>query len=139
MSLYTNYATDRAAELEGTDVSFGTNADGTLISFRLRRMSRTNTFYTKALNKATQPVAREIELDTLDDKRSDELMLDVFLDSVLVGWTGVRDRNDKPLEYSKEAAKQLFTDLPDLYSAVQDAARRAGNFREKQREADAKN
>lgn len=139
MSLYKNYATDKRAEIEGKRIVFGTNDDGTEIAFILRRMSRSNPEYTKALNKATQPIQREIELETLDNARADAIFLDVFVDTILIGWENVRDADGNELAFNRENARKLLTDLPDLYDSLQDTAKKATHFREAARERAAKN
>ena len=48
------------------------------------------------------------------------MLLDVFIDTVLLGWEGVEDQQGDIIPYSKQAARQLMQDLPDLYTDLRE-------------------
>ncbi len=145
MSLSKNYATNRTAEVEGVDVPMGTNDDGSVISFKLSRMSKSNKRYTKALEAATKPYRRQIELGVLDETLSEKLFKGVFVDTILLGWQNVQfsdivgGYNTEKAPFTKENALQLFDRLPELYEDLQQQAQKISLFRDESLEDEAKN
>lgn len=139
MSLYNQFATNKEAEVEGVEVEYGANADGSIPSFRISRMSKANKKYTKALERATRPHRRAIELETMNNDLAERLFMGVFVDTVLLGWSNIQDRDGKAIAFNKENALKLFTDLPELYDDLQEKAKKASLFREEAIEEEAGN
>jgi hypothetical protein len=139
MSLYNQFETNKEAEIEGVEVQYGANADKTVPTFRISRMSKANKKYTKALERATRPHRRAIELETMNNDLAERLFMGVFVDTVLLGWSNVQDREGKNIAFNKENALKLFTDLPELYDDLQEKAKKASLFREEAIEEEAGN
>lgn len=141
MSLYKQYATDSTAEIEGVEIKMydAENEDGTIPTFVVSRMGKANKAYSKAMEAATRPHRRQIELGTLSNEKAEEMFMDVFASTVVKGWSNVYDRFGDLLPYSTQAARKLFTELPELYERLQEEARNVANFRESAREEEAKN
>lgn len=139
MSLYAQYATDKKAEKQGVWVDFGQNEDGSVIKFKISRMSKTNKKYTKRLEAQTKPFRRAIELETMDDALAEKIFMEVFVDTILLDWQNVNDRDGKPLKFSKENAMKLLEELTDLYEDLQEKAKKASLFREEALDEEAKN
>lgn len=139
MSLYNQFETNKEAEVEGVEVEYGANADKTVPKFRISRMSKANKKYTKALERATRPHRRAIELETMNNDLAERLFMGVFVDTVLLGWSNVQDREGKNIAFNKENALKLFTDLPELYDDLQEKAKKASLFREEAIEEEAGN
>lgn len=139
MSLYKDFATNKQAEVKGVLVEFSANDDNTIPGFIVSRMSRANKKYTKALEKATRPHRRAIELETMNNDLADKIFMEVFVDTVLLGWQNVQDKDGKPLVFNRQNAIMLFTDLPELYDDLQDKAKKAAMFRDEAIEGEAKN
>ncbi len=139
MSLYNQFATNKEAEVEGVEVQYGANADGSIPSFRISRMSKANKKYTKALERATRPHRRAIELETMNNDLAERLFMGVFVDTVLLGWNNIQDREGNNIAFNKENAMKLFEDLPELYDDLQEKAKKASLFREEAIEEEAGN
>ena len=139
MSLFEQFETDNAKEIEGVPVKYAPNADGTIPTFYLSRMGKANKKYSKALDKATKPYARQMQLGTLAEETAEDLFRGVFVKTVLKGWENVRGKDGLELEFTPENAADLFKKLPDLYDDLQEKARSAALVREEINEADAGN
>jgi len=141
MSLYKQFATNSEKETEGVKIEFheATNDDGSVPSFFVSRMGKTNKRYSKALEAATRPYRRQIELGTMNNDTAETLFLGVFVDTVLKGWENVKDANGNELPFNKQNAVKLLTDLPDVYDRLQEEAKLSANFRDVALEEEVKN
>lgn len=137
MSLYDQYATDAKKEVEGVEVTFPPNEDGSVPTFVLAATSKANQKYAKALEQATKPYRRN--MDAMKPETAEALYKDVFVKTVLKGWKNVRDRDGNDLPFSRENALKLFEDLPRLYDDLNSRAGSIDLFREAQREEEAGN
>lgn len=146
MSLSSQFKTNKTAEVEGVEVQYSLNKDGSFSTFRISRMGRSNKNYTKALERATRPYRRVIELGTMDNEIAESLFMKVFVESVLIDWKNIplsdvtgNDRDEGYAPYSRENAVKLFNRLPDLYEDLQEKANSAAMFREDTMEQEAGN
>ena len=139
MSLFKQYGTDEKAELNGVWVGLGDNEDGTEIEVLLSRTSDANKPYKKAIRKAVAPISRQLEMETISEEKSESIFRSVFATKVLLGWRNVRDEDDNEIEYNKENAIKLLTDLPELYKELKSKANSALIFKKDSLEADLKN
>ena len=146
MSLSAQFKTDNDKEVNGVPVTFGENADGSVPTFTVSRMSRTNQRYAKALERASKPYKRQIDNGTFDAVASEKLLMSVFVDSVLTGWDNILlsdvtgNPDDKGFAmFSRENALALFTNLPELYAELSGQANNLSLYRAAELEADAGN
>lgn len=139
MSLFDQFETDADKEAEGVEVEYAPNKDGTVPTFIISRMGKANKKYSKMLDKATKPYARQLQLGTLANETADNLFMGVFVKTVLKGWSNVRGKDGKDMPFTPENATELFKLLPDLYEDLQEKAKSAALFREEVNEADAGN
>ncbi len=139
MSLYETYETNKEKEIGGVPMEFSPNKDGTIPTFHVTRMSRSNTRYTKRLEAATKPFRRQIQLETLGNDQAEKIQIEVFVDTILLGWKNVQNRKGEVVPFSKEAAMKLFKELPDFYDDLQARASKASEFRDEAIEEEAKN
>jgi hypothetical protein len=139
MSLYTQFKTNAEKEVEGVEIQYGPNEDGTIPTFIISRMGKSNKAYTKALEAATRPYRRQIELGTMNNDTAETLFIGVFAKTVLKGWKNVRDESGAEIAFSEKAAVKLLTDLPEMYDDLQEKAKSASLFREESLEDEAKN
>jgi len=139
--LFKQFKTNATKEVEGVEIEFteATNDDGSIPTFIISRMGKSNKAYAKALEASTRPYRRQVELGTLKNEVAEGLFLNVFVDNVLKGWKNVLDEEGNEIAYSKEAAISLMTALPDVYERLQEEAKLASNFRDFSLEAEAKN
>ena len=141
MSLYKQFKTNAEKESEGVEIEFNeaANDDGSVPTFTISRMGKSNKRYTKALEAATRPYRRQIELGTMKNEVAEEIFLNVFVDTVLKGWKNVRDEKGGELPFGKQSAVKLFQDLPEVYERLQEEAKQSANFRDLALEDEAKN
>ena len=144
MSLYKQFATNSEKEMEGVEVQMteAENEDGSIPTFVVSRMGKSNKRYSKALEAATRPYRRQIELGTMNNDKAEEIFMGVFVDTVLKGWKNVRGEGGEDaaeLPFTKAAAVKLFTDLPEVYERLQEEAKLSANFRDAALEEEVKN
>lgn len=148
MSLFDLYGTDEKKEVEGVEVTFPPNDDGSVPVFIIAATSKSNQKYSKALENATKPWRRNIE--AMGSQNAERIYREVFVKTVLKGWKnvqvpqklvehfeGVAESGNIP--FNEKNAVALFEKLPRLYD---DLTQRAGSvelFREAQREEEAGN
>jgi len=92
------------------------------------RAGGSNYAYQRALSAATRPLQRQILRGTLDTEQFNQLLLDVYLKSVVIGWEGVKDSAGHEIPYSKAAAKAFFERFPEIFDEVRDQAEKLANF-----------
>ena len=97
----------------------------------------TNKKYTAAYAKKAEELELNKKFD--DDDAQLEAAIDVFCDTILVGWEGVKKPDGEVVEYSKKAAVNLMTNLPHLYKDLVIDASSLTNFKLKKLEDDSKN
>lgn len=158
-SLFAQFATNRKAEVEGVPVTFGNvNEDGTVPTFRLARMGKSNKRYQKMIEAETKPHIHAIRSNNLAPELDEAITLRVFCASVLVGWENlivpevfdasahtiagpVREADGVRLSYvpfSAENAEKLMKALPELYANLKEQAQGMAIFRAEELAADSK-
>lgn len=151
MGLAKDYKTDAAKEADGVEVKLSVNDDGTVPTFTLSRMSKSNKRYTKAFELATRPYRRQIELKTLNEKTAEDMLRKVFAETVLLGWSHVQNEMvngellfpEMPVNcdipFNASNALSLFDKLPELYDELSSQASDVSLFRAAAVEDEAKN
>ena len=141
MSHYSQFKMDENKENDGVKILFSEaeNEDGTIPAFFISRMGKTNKRYSKALDIATRPYRRQLELGTLASDVAESVFMSVFADTVLMGWENVRDAKAKDIVFNAQNAIKLFHDLPDVYERLQEESKIVSNFRSAELESEAKN
>jgi hypothetical protein len=119
-SLYDIFETNSGAESEGIWVPVGP------ARFKLARAGGANENFIKTATKRLKPFAASFE--TLPKKTADEIAIGIFVDAILLDWEGVADRSGASVPYSKEAAKKLLTELPNLYLTLRAESEKMSNF-----------
>lgn len=135
MGIYETFKTDAEAERVGVWKEFPANTDGSIPAFRIARMAASNPEYQKRLEAAAKKYRVEMTLDVFTESQAFEPMLEVFVDTILVDWRNVQDPAGNDIEYTKENAKRLMRDLPDLYTLLREYASRISSFRDADIEA----
>lgn len=133
-SIYDLFSTDRASETEGVWIDYGEFG-----RFKLARAGGSNKAYIAALQKMFKEHRHQIDTDTMSDDVAEKKTREIFCKHVLLSWEGVKGKTGRNLAHSHDAAVQLMTDLPDLYSDLRAQAQKISNFRAEAMEADAKN
>lgn len=138
-SLYAQFTTSNKLEQEGILLEYGFNSNKQPICIRIARAGGSNQQFTKRMEVKVKPYRRQIQTESIDRKLLDKLIMEVYCETVVLGWENVEDREGKPLPFSYDAAVALFTDLPDLFSDVQEASQKSSLFRAEIAEAVAGN
>lgn len=150
MSLSRMFKTSEELETKGTPVKYPADDNGNSPTFYLARMAPSNTKYAKALEAATRPYRRELQLGTMPESKATEIDVSVFVDAVLVGWEYVDMADVDPSQvvgqtetlyapFTRENATKLMKRLPELLAELKMHARNMANFLESNLEAEAKN
>lgn len=139
MSLFDTFATNAKAEAEGRWFNFPANTDKTVPGFLLARMSRTNPKYQAAVERVGRTFKTEMKLDILSEPMAFEPMLEVFCDTVLLGWRNVQQKDGTVIDYTRENAIRLMTTLPALYDVLREHANSLSAYRDEQIEANRPN
>ena len=139
VSLFTQYETDHAKEQNGVWVYPTGIEDDSAPAFLIARMGPMNQKYQKTLERVTRPYKRLLAMNALPNEKADEIMQQVFVQSILLDWRNVTDKSGKTVSFSAENAMTFFKLLPDLYFELQQQAQTASLFRVDEAEAVAKN
>lgn len=137
VSLYDYFSTDAAKETKGIEVNYGEAG-----TFYLARAGGANKAFTKKVESLMRPYRRFMrggDISKVPEGVLEEVMRTAFIENILLGWEGVRDREGEVLEYSQTAAERLFKDLPELLADLQTVASDHTAFLQAEIEDDAKN
>lgn len=133
ISAYDQFDSDASLETEGVWTTIGT------MEFKLARAGGDNDDFVKAVTKSFKPFQVAIANDTMPKEMAVDLVVDVFVDTIIKDWKNVYGRDKQAIEFSKDAAKTLLRDLPNLFIALQAEAQKISNFRKANLEAAAGN
>lgn len=149
-SPYALFKTDPVKEQQGVVINYGDEA-----WFRIARAGGANKAYLKAMADRLKPFRRQIQTETMDEKVGEQLVMEVFVDTVLLGWGSkvpdpeheggtidapyIEDPDGKRLDFDRDNAIKVLTDLPELYRELRAESERLGTFTAVVKEADAKN
>jgi hypothetical protein len=142
-SPYSNYKTDASMEKEGVWVDMGD------FQIRLSRAGGSNQQFIKLLEKASRPYRRQLANNTLSNEVANSLLIDAYVSGIIKGWRTkedngtwknvVFDEQGKEIPFSKENAKKLLSDLPDLFTDIQQQANYIYHFQKQEVEEIVKN
>lgn len=160
-NLRQTFQTDEKMEREGFILDFGDAG-----WFRIARAGGANDRFTKLVEQKMKPYRRQIEQETLPAKVAKRLTYEAIAEGIVLSWghpkyveldeeTGQPvdpddigegmmaweddDGNEVDLPFDPENVAMVLTKLPDLATAIQQEAMKAGNFKSVDLDADAKN
>jgi hypothetical protein len=141
MSLYKTFQTESNFEKNGILLEYGfiDNDPTKPIRIKIARAGGSNTKYSTKLEAKTKPFRRQIQTETLDPKIAEKLFMEIYAESVILGWENVQDENGDELAFNVANVVKLFTDLPDLWADVKEQSQKAALFKAEVIEADAGN
>lgn len=105
------------------------------ITVTIRRAGGANRLYAQAMTEKARPFTGTV----LDDATSRRLTAEVFAETIVTGWSGVLDEDGGEIPFSRDAATQLFTEVPEFLDDVANAAYDEDRFRTAAMKAAAKN
>lgn len=137
-SPYALFETDKAVEQAGVKLDYGP------FYIQVARAGGANTRFRDVLRQRLAPHKRSMATETMSDELADKISLEVFAETVVLGWgrtirvEGKPDKDEpgvitgrggEDVKFSVEAVKQLFKDLPDLARDVMQQAQSVALFR----------
>lgn len=140
MSLFKQFQTDKSAETDGIDADYGIDErTGERILIRVARAGGANSKFAKLWDAKSKPYRRQIQTETLDNATAERLMHEVYAEAVVIGWSGVCDRDGNKLDYNVENCVKLFKELPELFNDIRSLSTNISAFRAQELEEDGKN
>ena len=144
MSLKSKFKTNSNSVTQGVWVEYkdSPNEDGSVPKFKVARQSGQNKNYSKALRTHSKKAKAKGKLENMSDEESNLLLLNVFVDSILLGWENFQPNDDGvSLEFSALNATAIFGDPDwyDFYQEIQNAAEDISTFNREDVEEEAKN
>lgn len=139
MSIFNQFGIDKDKEENGLPIEYAPNKDGTIPAFRIKRMGPSNQKYQKAMEDRWKPYRRQIEQKTLDIATINRISREIFVDTVLIGWENIQNRNGEVIPFNRQEAIKLFTELPELENDLTTKASDFALFVESSREDDSGN
>jgi len=131
IDIFSDFATDTAAEESGTWVPYAGD-----VEFLIARFG--NKKFAKMFAQQYKLHKRVIETKSdAAEQKSDEITVDTYAETILLGWRGDMTFKGEKLEYSKANAK-LLLGVKDFREWVHAQASEMANFKTEQDEADAK-
>lgn len=128
-NLYALFETDKNLEETGVDFQFGDSI------FKCKRAGGSNRKFDKTFEERTRAFSTKMQMAALSEEQSDAILMDVYFDAVLLGWSNVTDRDGNDLAFTKENFIKVMQDLPDLWKALRQAAANMDNFLKQQKSA----
>lgn len=129
MNPFKKYETDQQMERNGVPVVFDE------MTFFCRRAGGANRAYRLACTVALLEEGMRERLNGTDEvaqlDAQNEIELYAFVEAVLVGWEGVEGRDDQPLPFTKENARDLFTTCTEVWNTVRVMAQSRDSYRRK--------
>jgi hypothetical protein len=128
------FGTDKAVETsQGITLDYGD------FQIKIARAGGSNKKFARILTTRLKPYRRQMDTDTMDEGIAQKIMIETYADSVILGWTGVKDSEGNDMEFNRENVIKLFTDLPDLFMDVRSQSDKMALFRSMEIESDVKN
>jgi hypothetical protein len=131
-SIYKLFATDTDAESKGKWVSVSG------YQFLLARAGGANTKFANAYSAAMQPYARIQKMGKFTEDQAREVAVGPFVDHCVLDWRTkqedqsfvptIADKDGTPMPFSKDAAKKLLLDIPDLFATLFDASANVATY-----------
>lgn len=133
MDLKAQFKTDDKKETQGVWIGVGNGAE-LLIA---RKGNKRYNDKLKQVNKE-RSVQRRVQLDTLPEDESVEIMAEIMAETILLGWKGIKD-DGVDIEYSVAVAKSRLIEYKDFRKLVDELSDEQALFREEVRKESAKN
>jgi hypothetical protein len=146
MSAYQQFKTNKEVEKDGIILDYGT------FYIRAGRAGGANQRFKKTMERLLKPHRRALQTETMGDKQLNALLIQGYAEGNVYGWGYKKSADDKEfidgkvldedgneMEFSQKNVIKLFTDLPDLFTDVQEQCGKVSLFRDFLDQEDAKN
>ena len=148
MSLYKDFSTEKKSEVEGKWLAVSND-----VRILLRRAGGSNSAYQQMFAKLIRPVRRQVDNNTLPQKKMLEIMAKGYAHTVVLDWesreiaedgetwklkkNNIMGPDGKWIPCTPENIEKVLLDLPDLFDVIRDAATSYSLFQAEEEEADA--
>jgi hypothetical protein len=145
MSLYKQFSTDKAMETSGIELEYPNEDGAPSTIIRIARAGGANERYGKVLAHKCKPFRRQIQTETISPEKMDQIMMETYAETVMLGWENLdfekteNGEAEKNVEFTHGNCIRLFKDLPELWADIQSQATKVALFRKEDLEADGKN
>jgi hypothetical protein len=130
---YKLFKNNETLETGGVTLDYG--------SFKIvvARAGGSNKRFAKALEAKLRPHRRAVETGTLDETLNRRLLVEVYAETVILGWENMQDEAGEALAFTRENVMKVMTDLPDLFADVVEQTNKVAIFKDMGEEDDVKN
>ena len=133
MGAYKDFKTSKKVEMEGVWLDYGD------YKILIARAGGGNKAYDRCLENKTKPYRKVIQNEIMPIDRQEQILMEVYIETVILDWEGMTDEKDKELKFTKDNVRKVLTDLPELWRDILQQSTKTALFRENIREAEAKN
>lgn len=129
-TLYSVFKTDQELEKKGVVINYG------IAKFTVKRAGGANREFNNRLSEKSRAREKEIRTRTIDEDESRRILIEVYAESVVLGWEGVTDENGNLMEFNKKNFMKLMNDLPDFWDKFRDDCAALSTFQRESNEED---
>lgn len=133
MSIYSAFKTDKQLEETGIWLNYGD------FKIKIARAGGSNKRFENSCKNRLKGYERALQIGALSNDKANELMQEIYAESVILDWEGVKDEDGNTLEYNKENVLKVLKDLPELFKDLEDNSKKIALFRQDILEKDLKN
>lgn len=131
--IHANYGTDKNLES-----GQGVTIDYPDFSFTIHRAGGSNKKFATVLSEKMKPFRQRYERGLLDDETSEKILLEAFVEGVVVDWS-IKDADGKKIPFNVANVLEFFRQFPDVYADLKAQAMDAATFRAANEEIESKN
>ena len=125
-----DFVTDPAAEVHGVEYRINEQ-----VSFFIRRAGGRNKEYERCLSRLSRPYIRRLRNNQMSNEEFTNLVvLPTVIETVVGGWKGVKDKEGEEIPFSKDACRQLFDTMPNLFEEILAVATDMSQFKEQEKQ-----
>ena len=95
----------------------------------IHRAGGANKKFAKVLAEKFKPHRKKHEQNILDEDIANQILVEAYAESVIVGWNKVKDKEGKDMPFSVENCIKLLLDLPELFKDIQEQANSFATFK----------
>lgn len=142
MGLYKSFELSSHLTETGAKCSFpeAVNEDGTIPAIIVARSHSSNQLFMKAVAAVYTPeFNKRLANGDLSDSEAADANLEVMLQGTVMGWENIYDRDGAPLMFTRENAKRVLSDLPEVVSRLRVFSAELNNYLKSAEDAAVKN
>lgn len=118
---------DKSKETEGVEAEY--------YGVKLKIARANNTNFKHLFRTLFAPYKYQVEHNqNIPEEISEDIMLKCYSQTILVGWSGLKDSDGKEIPYSHEKAYELLKDDDDAYEFVKNQSNNMDAFIKKEEE-----